>query len=162
MKTRNKFKLGRTSNSRLNTTSEYLQLCVRRALLCSPVDFGIPWRGGLRTEKQQNEIYRNGNSKCDGYTKKSNHQVKDAKGKSNAVDAVPYIVGIGFDYSAYARFGIMGMLMLEAWQELQDEGLIPKHLFLHWGGLWSHKDKSAIGWDSAHYEIKDYPQKELL
>jgi hypothetical protein len=54
------------------------------------------------------------------------------------------------------------MLMLEGWQELQDEGEIPKDLFLHWGGLWSHKDPLRLGWDLAHYEIRDYEQIERV
>lgn len=162
MKIRNKFKFGNTSKERRKDVSRYLIRCSERALMCSPVDFGVPYLGGFRLAKEQFEIYKEGNSSCDGYKKESFHQKKDSEGKGQALDLVPYIAGIGFDYSAYGRFGIIGMLMLEAWEELQGEGLIPEGLFLHWGGLWSHKKKGSLGWDLAHYEIRDYEQEERV
>jgi peptidoglycan L-alanyl-D-glutamate endopeptidase CwlK len=123
-----------------------------------PIDAGIPWMGGLRTAEEQNAIYKEGNSSCDGYKKKSNHQRTDENGKCLAIDIVPYIAGVGYDYNAYGRFGIIGTLMLEAWEELQDEGLIPSDLYLHWGGFWTNKKKGKLGWDMAHFEIRDTPQ----
>jgi hypothetical protein len=162
MKIRDKFKFGNTSKRRRKDVSEYLILCLDRALMCSPVDGGIPYRGGLRIAIEQNEIFNEGHSSCDGYIKISFHQKKDSEGKGQAVDFVPYIKGFGYSYEAYGRFGILGMLMLEAWEELQDEGLIPKNLYLHWGGLWSHKDPKKLGWDLAHYEIRSYPQIEKV
>lgn len=161
MKKRNKYNYGKSSERRLSGVSEYLQMTARRALLCSPVDFGVPWMGGVREDKEQHEIFIEGHSRCDGYKKKSFHQ-KKVNGKGQALDLVPYVVGIGFSYEAAGRFGIIGALMLEAWEELQEEGKIPKYLFLHWGGLWSHKNPVSLGWDLAHYEIRDYQQKELV
>jgi len=125
---------------------------------CSPVDFGVPDHGGKRTAPEQKGIYKLGYSKADGYRSLSYHQVLDDFGRGQALDLVPYIKGVGYCYDAPGRFGIIGMLMLEAWEELQDEGLIPKTLYLHWGGLWSHKDPKKLGWDMAHYEIRNYPQ----
>lgn len=161
MKKRNKYNYGKSSERRLSGVSDYLQMTARRALICSPVDFGVPWMGGVREDEEQNQIFKEGHSRCDGYKKKSLHQ-KKIDGKGQALDLVPYVAGIGFSYDAAGRFGIIGMLMLEAWEELQEEGLIPKDLYLHWGGLWSHKDPVSLGWDLAHYEIRTYPQKELV
>lgn len=154
---RKKFKWGKSSQQRKETVSDYLQLCADRALECSPIDFGIPWMGGKRTDEDQAEIFEAGNSKCDGYKIKSNHQKVDKNDKGRALDVVPYING-GYDYNAHGHFGIIGMLMLEAWQELQDEGLIPKTLHLHWGGFWKPRQSGYLGWDLAHYEIQYKPQ----
>lgn len=162
MKVRNKFKFGQSSNKKKHTVSNYLQLAANRALQCSPIDFGVPWRGGRRLAHEQYDLFEEGHSKCDGYKKKSYHQQLDKDGLGMALDLVPYIVNVGYSYESFGRFGIIGMLMLEAWEELQDEGLIPTNLYLHWGGLWSHKDPLKIGWDMAHYEIRDYEQVEKV
>lgn len=158
MKVRGKFQYGDSSKSRLGTVSDYLQKTALKALSCSPVDFGIPWMGGRRTADEQGAIFVKGHSRCDGYDKISFHQKTDAYNKGRALDLVPYISGVGFDYEAYGRLGIIGMLMLEAWEELQDEKKIPSGLFLHWGGLWSNSSPSSLGWDLAHYEIRTTEQ----
>ena len=162
MKIRNKYSFGNLSKSRMHMVSDYLKLCANKALICSPVDFGVPQYGGLREDHVQNEIFLKKWSRCDGYKKKSFHQKKDSSGKGQALDLVPYITGIGFSYEAAGRFGIIGALMLEAWEELQEEGKIPKSLFLHWGGLWSNKDPKKLGWDLAHFEIREYEQTERV
>lgn len=162
MKKRNKYRLGRTSLRRRSDVSLYLVIASNRAILCSPVDFGVPLHGGAREDQEQNDIFKLGYSRADGFIKKSYHQIRDARGRGKALDLVPYIPGKGFEYTAYGRFGVIGMLMLEAWEELQDEGLIPKDIYLHWGGLWTSRDGKKLGWDMAHYEIRNYPQKERL
>lgn len=162
MRKRNKYFLGKTSIRRRSQVSDYLVLTSDRALLCSPVDFGVPDHGGAREDLEQNGIFKRGYSRADGFIKKSYHQIRDLFGKGQALDLVPYIPGVGFDYTAYGRFGVIGMLMLEAWEELQEEGRIPKGLYLHWGGLWKSRDGKKLGWDMAHFEIRDYPQIEKL
>jgi len=162
MKTRDKYKFGQTSNDRRSTVSLYLQLASGRALKCSPIDFGVPWMGGLRVAAEQKAIFLEGHSRCDGYNKISYHQKVNVEGKGKALDLVPYIPGIGFTYDAYGRFGIIGMLMLEAWEELQDIHMIPSDIFLHWGGLWTHKDPKKLGWDMAHFEERSTEQIEKL
>ncbi len=162
MRKRDKYKFGSLSKSRRLNVSDYLTIASDRAILCSPVDFGVPQHGGAREDKDQNDIFKKGYSRADGYIKKSYHQTRDLFGKGQALDLVPYIPGAGFDYTAYGRFGVIGMLMLEAWEELQDEGRIPKGLYLHWGGLWKSKDGKKLGWDMAHFEIRNYPQTEKL
>lgn len=162
MRIRDKFNFGRLSNQRRKDVSRYLIMTSNRAIQCSPVDFGVPEDGGGRIDERQNWIFKKGWSKCDGYKKKSFHQKKDEFGEFQALDLVPYISGEGYCYDALGRFGVIGMLMLEAWQELQEEGNIPKDLFLHWGGLWKKKKNKSLGWDLAHYEIRDYEQKEQV
>ena len=162
MKARNKYSFGAASTRRKETVSRYIQITADRAISCSPIDFGVPWMGGAREDEEQHGIFLDGHSKCDGYEKISYHQKKDDKGKGKALDLAPYIVGEGFSYKAPGRSGIIGMLMLEAWEELQDEGLIPEDLYLHWGGLWTHRDPRMLGWDMWHFEIRDYEQIEKV
>ena len=162
MKVRDKFRFGNTSNERRRNVSEYLNLAADKAILCSPIDFGVPMYGGLRAAERQNMIFRKGWSRCDGYNNKSFHQQTDENGKGQALDLVPYIPGEGFCYDAPGRLGVIGMLMLEAWEELQDLGKIPRSLYLHWGGLWNNKGAKRLGWDLAHFEIRDYEQRERL
>lgn len=158
MKARNLYEFGKSSSDRLNTTSPFLQATARKAIMCSPIDFSVPWMGGLRSAAEQNAIFKEGNSKCDGYDRKSNHQIVDDLGKCMALDLVPYIKGVGISYDADSRSGIIGMLMLESWEELQDEGVIPNDKYLHWGGFWSNSSAKEIGWDIYHFEIRDSPQ----
>lgn len=162
MKRRNKYKYGRLSLSRRLGVSDYLIMASNRAISCSPVDFGVPQYGGVREDMLQNHIFKLGHSRADGFIKKSFHQIRDILGRGQALDLVPYIPGVGFDYTADGRFGIIGMLMLEAWEELKKEGRIPRVLCLHWGGLWKSEDGKKLGWDMAHFEIRDYPQIEKL
>ena len=162
MKVRNKYKYGPSSNKRRRDVSGYLIITSDRALQCSPIDFGVPVDGGKRKAKRQNWIFKKGWSRCDGYNDKSFHQQVDEDGLGKALDLVPYIPGQGLCYDALGRFGVIGMLMLEAWEELQDEGVIPRDLFLHWGGLWKNRDPKKLGWDLAHFEIRNFPQIERL
>ncbi len=164
MKIRDLYSFGNSSNTRLETVSGYLQLTARKMIRTTPVDCGVPYRGGKRTIDDQEDIFSKGWSKCDGIEKISYHQKTDNEGFGLALDIVPYIKGKGFDYTATGRFGIIIAYMLEAWEELQDSGEIPIDLYLHAGGLWKNRggDPTALGWDMAHFEIRDYPQIQRL
>ena len=50
------------------------------AIKRTPIDFGIAWMGGMRTPEEQNQLFKDGYSKCDGYLKMSKHQ------SGNAID----------------------------------------------------------------------------
>ena len=96
---------------------------------------------GVRPADRQYELYKQGRSKCDGFKRKSNHQVK-SDGYSWAVDAVPYPV----DFADTARFKALAALVLEIAGKLYAEGKIKHHL--EWGGNW----KTFT--DMPHYELK--------
>lgn len=123
MKKRNLFQFGDSSEKRKSTVSNYLQMCAEKSIQCSPIDFGVPWMGGLRSNIEQKDIFIEGNSRADGYIKLSFHQKTDNEGKGLALDLAPYVPSYGFSYKAFGHFGIIGMLMLEAWEELQEAGL---------------------------------------
>lgn len=156
------YRFGNLSNQRLSTVSEYLKLTAERALSRSAVDFAVPYMGGLRTAAQQNEIYKQGCTKCDGHEHKSNHQKTDHTGKGMSLDIVPYINSIGMTYKAPMRYGYIGRLMIDTFEKLKTEGSIPQNLYLHWGGYWNPKDEYSMGWDPSHYELQKHPQKIRL
>lgn len=66
------FKFSKSSLNKLATVDERLQTLANEVLKISKVDFGISY--GLRTDTEQQEIYKSGASQCDGIIKKSKHQ----------------------------------------------------------------------------------------
>jgi len=159
---RDLYEYGGSSTSRLETVSDPLQKSARLTLRCSPVDIAVPWMGGIRTATEQNSIFKEGHSKADGYEVLSYHQKTDSQGKGLALDLVPYIHSVGISYQAYGRFGFIGALMLESWEELKEAGEIDQELHLHWGGLWRNRNPIKLGWDLAHFEIRKLPQISRL
>jgi peptidoglycan L-alanyl-D-glutamate endopeptidase CwlK len=68
----------------MNGVDGLLVSVMYEALKVTPVDFGIAWRGGLRTAKEQKELYLEGRSYKDGYNKLSKHQI------GKAIDILAY------------------------------------------------------------------------
>jgi peptidoglycan L-alanyl-D-glutamate endopeptidase CwlK len=129
---------GNSSKERMRGVNSLLIECATRALRKSSYDMTIPWMGGLRTAEEQNEIFKAGNSKCDGYDKKSYHQT------GMALDVIP----VGVD--PYANTEVLNHFakkMFEAWQEMIYQGAAKG--LLYWGGHWG-----ASGWDKPHWEIR--------
>lgn len=81
----NTFTLSNTSLTRLDGVEERGKILVKMALSLSPIDFGIAFDGGKRSDAKQMEIFKTGNSKCDGVTTKSKHQL------GKAIDFVPIV-----------------------------------------------------------------------
>ena len=158
MRERDEFAFGEGSESRLITVTDYLQMTARRVIKSSRIDISVPYLGGRRNCEEQNDAFNRNASKADGIIKKSRHQILDKYGKAKALDLVAYIKGFGLSYESLGRAGMIGAMMLEAWEELQDEGLIPKDLYLHWGGFWNNEKDDELGWDPWHFEERDYPQ----
>ena len=103
------------------------------AIKLSPVDFGIPSTGGLRTTEDQAKLFEEGVSKADGVNNKSYHQT------GKALDVYAYVDGkASWDKLHLAT---IAAAMLQASSQLGYE--------LKWGGLWK-------SWqDYPHFEIKD-------
>ena len=126
---------GKTSLKRMEGVDPLLVIFAERLLKASPYDLTIPWMGGRRTPEQQREIFEAGNSKCDGTTKKSNHQ------SGNAIDIVIYSKTVAEMYDA-EKLDEIGKLGKQIWAEM---GF--KHCALKWGGDW----KNFV--DRPHWEI---------
>ena len=92
------------------------------ALKISPIDFGIPDHGGRRTKREQNQLFQDKLSKCDGYEKKSKHQ--DGK----ALDVYAYVDGKASWEEEH--LSMVAAAMLQAASQLGYK--------LEWGGLWTN------------------------
>lgn len=84
------FKFGSNSLRRLQGVDPILIDVFKTAITYSPFDFGIAWMGGLRTDQDQNKLYKAGKSQRDGYTKRSKHQPSLIDGYGKAVDIFAY------------------------------------------------------------------------
>lgn len=136
------------------------------ALSLSVIDMTIPWRGGLRTALQQNAIFKAGNSRADGFDKKSYHQ------SGMALDVIPWVDGEGKYFGVDNEFIFFAKIMFAVFEDRKEAGIIPEDLHLHWGGFWGAKDNDGdgklaaitdkTGWDKAHWELRSYPQRNVL
>ena len=132
------YQFSQKSLARLEGVNPQLIECAKIALSRSNYDMTIPWRGGKRTAEQQNNIYKEGNSKCDGYDKLSYHQA------GNAIDVIP----CGKEpYNNTRVMNHFANLMLQVWQEMLVRG--ESKGVMRWGGTFG-----SSGWDKPHYEIK--------
>lgn len=102
------------------------------ALNISAVDFGIPSSGGVRTAEEQNRLFHNDLSKCDGYNILSEHQ------SGKALDVYAYVNGASWDE---AHLTTVAAAMLQAASILGCK--------LKWGGHWARFK------DMAHFELED-------
>lgn len=159
------YSFGRTSHKRMFGVDDILKKTAITALSFSDIDMTVPWRGGKRTAEEQNELFKAGNSRCDGFRIKSYHQ------SGQALDLVPYVNG-KIDYTATEQFIKFANIMFATFKFLQATGSIPKNIYLHWGGFWSAKDNNGdgilstiddkTGWDKPHWELRDKPQNNVL
>lgn len=126
------FKLGETSKKRLQGVNPKLIKVIELALTITKIDFGIPMDGGLRTDERQNELFKLGASKLDGFNKKSRHQFGEA------FDVFAYIDGkANWDEDKLTH---IATAILAAASQLG--------VSLEWGGHW----RSFV--DMPHFEIK--------
>lgn len=141
---------GKKSYQRMQGINPYLLECAELTINESIYDLTIPWMGGVRTAQEQNNIFKEGNSKCDGFEVLSYHQIEAAhNGYGNALDIIP----TGSDpYKQTRKLNYIGRLMLLNWQELilkyaqenKDIGV------MIWGGTFG-----STSWDRPHFEIRD-------
>lgn len=81
------FEFGDTSLRRLKYVDDRLIELLNTAIKVSTIDMTIPWMGGKRSAEEQNKLFKDGVSRCDGYDKKSYHQ------SGLAVDVAPFVNG---------------------------------------------------------------------
>lgn len=119
-----RFKLSSRSLSRLEGVDPRLREILKYAIYISPIDFGIPPDGGLRTAERQRELYLEKASKCDGYSLKSYHQT------GKAVDVYAFVDGsASWDED---HLTAVAAAVLQASMKLGHR--------IEWGGLWDFKD----------------------
>jgi len=114
-----------------------LRQVAHRALQLSPVDFGIPKLGGVRSVNDQHKLYLEGKSKCDGVKKLSNHQPKE-DGYGYALDFYAFVDGAASWDELHLT--LIASAFLQAANEMG--------IKLEWGGLWKN--------------FKDYPHVQMV
>ena len=111
------------------------------ALTISPIDFGIPKDGGLRTAERQQELHLAGKSRCDGYLHKSFHQT------GKALDFYAFVHG-------KASWEVQHLTMVGA-AFLQ--AAVSLGYPIRWGGFFKPFNDEPFnhGWDCPHIELMD-------
>ena len=130
------FKFSAKSLGRLSGVNNDLCDLMTLALSRSPIDFGIPEFGGLRTVEDQKKLFDKGLSKADGTIRKSYHQT------GNAVDVFAYVNGkASWDE---VHLSLIAGVVLSCAKEL--------NLNVTWGGTFGSKEFK--GWDMPHFQIE--------
>ena len=142
-----RYKLGEITTGNLESilisgkkSSRILVEAVKDFINDTPIDFCIIENGGHRTEEMQHSLFLAGNSKCDGYKNKSEHQ------SGLAVDLVPWVDkkrSWGRDNCLYLAGAFMAYC---------NRMKIPITGGADWNGDGNLKGDS---WDPCHFQIKD-------
>jgi peptidoglycan L-alanyl-D-glutamate endopeptidase CwlK len=119
-----------------------LVLVFSEAIKYSPIDFGVPSAGGMRTKDQQKALFDDGKSKCDGIKTLSKHQ------RGEALDFFAFVNGkASWDK---VHLSLVAAVILSTAKRLKSEGVI--YSDFRWGGTFGSKEFK--GWDMPHIEIK--------
>lgn len=127
-----KFKLSSSSKENMVGVDRRWHHIVDLALTLTPIDFGIPKSGGLRTTDYQQHLFNQGASLCDGVDKKSAHQ------SGLALDVYAYVDGKASWKSEH--------LTVIATAILQAASLLGHPV--EWGGLWERFT------DMPHFQMR--------
>lgn len=145
------------SNNSLNTLSKIdvrLQALVHSVLEKTPYDIGIPSTGGIRTSEEQNELFKKGWSKLDGFRKKSYHQ------SGFAVDIVLYDEH-GMCYKCLDKYEKISKIFINNFKILRHAGVFPEDSYIRWGFDWNmngirgDKDPYEKFYDAPHFELRN-------
>tara|TARA_R110000796_G_scaffold134716_1_gene250497 strand:+ start:420 stop:842 length:423 start_codon:yes stop_codon:yes gene_type:complete len=137
------YKLSKSSTKNIKGIRQEIIILIKRVLIKSPHDFGIPQNGGLRTAQQQNKLYYMTPSvtQLDGFNKVSYHQ------SGNAVDIFVYDEH-GACWDCIKKYKEIADLMKIEFQLMQDEGIFKCEERIIWGGDWIRFV------DRPHFEIR--------
>ncbi len=114
------------------------------AIRLTLIDFGHPEHAGKRKAREQNDLFKEGKSQCDGYDKLSSHQL------GKALDFYAYV-----NNKASWEPEHLAMVAVAYFQAASILGYK-----IAWGGLWKSKNPKYIngvpyGWDCPHIELVD-------
>jgi len=137
------FSFSRSSTENMLGVHNDLIVIFTEAIKNSPIDFGVPSSGGLRTAEQQRELFMDAKSKCDGYKSKSYHQ------SGNALDFYAYVNGkASWDK---IHLSIIAGVILATAKRLRKGGKINSEIT--WGGTFGSAE--FTGWDMPHFQVSD-------
>ena len=135
------YQFSKTSIERMKGVHPDLITIFSEAIKNSPIDFGIPESGGVRSAGQQNILFQQNVTKCDGIQTISKHQ------SGNALDVFAYVNGKA-SWNKNHLCMIAGVVLATA-KRLKKEGKI--QVEIKWGGTFG--SDNFQGWDLPHYEI---------
>lgn len=151
------YKFSKSSVKRMQGVHPDLIIIFTEAIKNSPIDFGIPRDGGLRTAARQHEMFLDPEieTKCDGYKNKSYHQLENENIKDEledddygkALDFYAYVNGSA-SWAIHHLCMVASVIMTTA-KRLKKEGKIT--IDLYWGGQFGSSDFN--GWDLPHIQI---------
>lgn len=144
------FKFSKRSIRNMKDVHPDMVLIFTEAIKVSPIDFGVPNDGGVRSSLRQHQMFLDPSikTKCDGYERVSRHQVKDGDEFGTALDFYAYVGGKS-SWNKVQLAIIAGVLMSTA-NRLEAEGRITSTLT--WGGTFG--SKTFNGWDKPHCHIE--------
>lgn len=127
------YKFSKRSLNNLKGVHPLLVKLMFASITNAPIDFVIT--EGVRTTQRQQELFRQGKSKCDGIKNKSKHQ-KKADGYGHAVDLYP----LPIQYKDIKPYKILSEHIKKIAKQL--------NINILWGGNF----KTFV--DMPHYELK--------
>jgi peptidoglycan L-alanyl-D-glutamate endopeptidase CwlK len=128
------------SEQRLNTVHKNLGILAREVFnklkkIDSPITFKVTC--GLRSEQEQNQLYKTRKSPLDGYEKISKHQTGEA------IDILAFYEGeYTFEIKYYYALGMAFLLIA-----------FEKGIKIKWGGFFKRKDGTPFE-DGMHIELR--------
>lgn len=143
------------SVKRMEGVHPELRMVFMEAIKISPIDFGIPKDGGVRTAARQKEMFDDPDikTKCDGIWNISKHQVDgdefDNTEYGRALDIYAYVNGKA-SWKIHHLSMAAGIIIGTA-NRMRKEGKIS--IEIRWGGEFG--SYSFEGWDSGHFEVKE-------
>lgn len=143
------FQFSTRSANRMAGVHPDLVAIAHETIRVSPIDFGIPADGGLRTAQRQNAMYRDPliKTNCDGYEKVSRHQIDQDTGYGHALDVFAYLNGeASWDK---VHLALIAGAFLSTAQRMKKEGMVS--IDVRWGGTFG--SDSFDGWDFPHFEV---------
>jgi len=135
------YQFSKKSVERMQGVHPELITIFTEAIKNSPIDFGVPGLGGLRTAEQQKVLFKAGKSKCNGYKNESYHQT------GNALDFYAYVDGAA-SWKEHHLSMVAGVIITTA-KRLKKEGKI--NIDLYWGGQFG--SSNFTGWDFPHIQV---------
>ena len=135
------YQFSKTSIERMKGVHPDLITIFSEAIKNSPIDWGITESGGIRSAGQQNILFQQGVTKCDGIQIKSKHQTGEA------LDVFAYVNGKA-SWNKNHLCLIAGVILATA-KRLRKEGKIQSEV--KWGGTFG--SDNFQGWDLPHFEI---------
>lgn len=148
------YRFGKKSLKNLSTCHPDIQLILQEVI--NYYDFSVI--SGIRTQEEQERLFKDGKSKLDGITQKSKHQGRLVNGEvfSFAVDIFPYKKGTnafsGHEKDSRRFYTLMGMVKAVAKRLLQEGKISHDVRFgLDWDGDDTYRDQTFD--DLPHFEL---------